>query len=265
MPPPPSEWSMLRSKTELISSIPPIVTAKARARNTLGAPLVRVAIKSFSRRNSEWRSTRGRKALHLPTFARAVDASLRRLKTDRIDLYQLHQPDPATPIAETLGALHELVRAGKVCEIGCSNFSVAQLREAASVKNVIHFVSVQNEFSLFHREPEKDGVLAECELERIAFLPYFPLANGLLTGKYRAGETPPGGSRAADGFGPKVFTKRNLEIVESPVRIRSRSRITPFSSWRSRGCFLIARSLPLSPARADLSKSAPTLPPRIGN
>jgi aryl-alcohol dehydrogenase-like predicted oxidoreductase len=151
-----------------------------------------------------------------PSYVRtAVEASLHRLKTDRIDLYQLHQPDPATPIAETLGALHELITAGKVREIGCSNFSVAQLREAALVKNVTHFVSVQNEFSLFHREPEKDGVLAECERERIAFLPYFPLANGLLTGKYRAGERPPAGSRAADGFGPKVFTKRNLEIVES--------------------------------------------------
>ena len=134
----------------------------------------------------------------------AVDASLRRLRTDRIDLYQLHQPDPKTPITDTLGALDELVRAGKVCEIGCSNFSVAQIREAADV----------GEFSLFHREPETNGVLPECERRRLAFLPYFPLASGLLTGKYREGKKLPEGSRAADGWGPKVFTEQNLAIVE---------------------------------------------------
>jgi aryl-alcohol dehydrogenase-like predicted oxidoreductase len=154
-----------------------------------------------------------------PDYVRkAVEASLRRLGTDRIDLYQLHQPDPKTPIADTLGALNELVRAGKVREIGCSNFSVAQLREGgAAAKNSAKFVSVQNEFSLFHRTPETDGVLAECETRNTAFLPYFPLANGLLTGKYRAGQSPPAGSRTADKFGPKVFTEKNLAIVESLI------------------------------------------------
>src|SRR6478736_5541305 len=94
----------------------------------------------------------------------AVDASLRRLRTDRIDLYQLHQPDPKTPITDTLGALNELVCAGKVREVGCSNFSVAQIQEAADAsQRRAQFVSVQNEFSLFHREPAKNGVLAECE------------------------------------------------------------------------------------------------------
>jgi aryl-alcohol dehydrogenase-like predicted oxidoreductase len=145
---------------------------------------------------------------------RAIEASLRRLETDRIDLYQLHQPDPQTPIGDTLAALDELVRAGKVREIGCSNFSVAQLREAeAAAKSGARFVSVQNEFSLFHRTPQTDGVLAECESRGIAFLPYFPLANGLLTGKYRPGKGVPEGSRAAEGFGPKVFTRENLEKV----------------------------------------------------
>jgi aryl-alcohol dehydrogenase-like predicted oxidoreductase len=145
----------------------------------------------------------------------AVDASLRRLRTDRIDLYQLHQPDPKTPITDTLGALDELVRAGKVREIGCSNFSVAQIREAADAsQGRAQFVSVQNEFSLFHREPETNGVLPECERRRLAFLPYFPLASGLLTGKYREGKKLPEGSRAADGWGPKVFTEQNLAIVE---------------------------------------------------
>jgi aryl-alcohol dehydrogenase-like predicted oxidoreductase len=145
----------------------------------------------------------------------AVDASLRRLRTDRIDLYQLHQPDPKTPITDALGALDELVRAGKVREIGCSNFSVAQIREATDAsQGRAQFVSVQNEFSLFHREPETNGVLPECERRRLAFLPYFPLASGLLTGKYREGKKLPEGSRAADGWGPKVFTEQNLAIVE---------------------------------------------------
>jgi aryl-alcohol dehydrogenase-like predicted oxidoreductase len=151
-----------------------------------------------------------------PKYVReAVEASLRRLRTDRIDLYQLHQPDPKTPITDTLGTLDELVRAGKVREIGCSNFSVGQIREAADAsQGRAQFVSVQNEFSLFHREPETNGVLPECERRRLAFLPYFPLASGLLTAKYREGKKLPEGSRAADGWGPKVFTEQNLAIVE---------------------------------------------------
>ena len=148
----------------------------------------------------------------------AIEGSLRRLRTDRIDLYQLHQPDPKTPIADTLGGLNQLVRAGKVREIGCSNFSATQIRAAADAAKVgAHFVSVQNEFSLFHREPETDGVLAECEARGVAFLPYFPLASGLLTGKYRRGKKLPKASRAADGWGPKVFTEKNLEIVEQLI------------------------------------------------
>ncbi len=164
---------------------------------------------------------------------RAIEASLQRLRTDRVDLYQLHQPDPKTPIADTLGTLDELVRGGKVREIGCSNFSVEQIREAAGAAKGARFVSVQNEFSLFHREPEK-GVLQECEKERMAFLPYFPLANGLLTGKYRIGKKPPEGSRAAEGFGPKVFTKRNLEIVEALIKFaeaRSHSVLELAFGW----------------------------------
>src|SRR5207248_6239005 len=92
-----------------------------------------------------------------PAYIRAaIENSLRRLGTDRIDLYQLHQPDPKTPIADTLEALNELVRAGKVREIGCSNFTVAQLQEArdAAKPGAARFVSVQNEYSLLHREPE---------------------------------------------------------------------------------------------------------------
>jgi aryl-alcohol dehydrogenase-like predicted oxidoreductase len=148
-----------------------------------------------------------------PSYVRqAAEDSLRRLNTDHIDLYQLHQPDPGTPIADTLGALGGLVHAGKVREIGCSNFSAAQLREASQVKGV-HFVSVQNNYSMVHREPEAE-VLPECQRLGLAFLPYFPLANGLLTGKYRKGQPFPKSSRAEDGFGPKVFTDENLTLVD---------------------------------------------------
>ena len=146
----------------------------------------------------------------------AAEDSLRRLGTDYIDLYQMHQPDPSTPIADTLGAMDELVKAGKVREIGCSNFSPEQLREAAQVTfrtGANHFASVQNNYSLLHREPETE-VLPECQRLGIAFLPYFPLANGLLTGKYRQGQPFPKSSRAQDGFGPKVFTDENLALVE---------------------------------------------------
>ena len=147
---------------------------------------------------------------------RAVEDSLHRLGTDRIDLYQLHQPDPTVPIAETLGALNELVRAGKVREIGCSNFSADQLREAeaAAPEGGAHFVSVQNQYSLIHREPAADAI-PECERAGIAFIPYFPLANGLLTGKYLRGKPLPEGSRGHDGWGPKVFTEENIAVVES--------------------------------------------------
>jgi aryl-alcohol dehydrogenase-like predicted oxidoreductase len=127
---------------------------------------------------------------------RAAEDSLRRLGTDRIDLYQLHQPDPETPIAETLGAMDELVRAGKVREIGCSNFSAEQLREAeAAAGDGARFVSVQNEYNVFVREPETEGVLAESIRQGLAFIPYSPLESGVLTGKYRTGEAPPEGTR----------------------------------------------------------------------
>jgi aryl-alcohol dehydrogenase-like predicted oxidoreductase len=135
----------------------------------------------------------------------AVEDSLTRLGTDRIDLYQLHFPDQKTPIAETIGALVELVAEGKVREIGCSNFSVAQLDEAAAATpdGSPGFVSVQNQYNILHRDPE-DGVLEWCDRTGTAFLPFFPLASGLLSGKYRAGEPPPEGTRlAAMGDGAK--------------------------------------------------------------
>ncbi|HEX7940168.1 MAG TPA: aldo/keto reductase, partial [Gemmatimonadaceae bacterium] len=149
---------------------------------------------------------------------RAAEDSLRRLGTDHIDLYQLHTPDPTVPIADTLGALDELVRAGKVREIGCSNFTAEQLRDAerAVRPGAARFVSVQNEYSLLHREPERD-VIPECERLGIAFLPYFPLANGLLTGKYRRGRPAPQGSRIGSGWHAELLTDENLDIVEALI------------------------------------------------
>jgi len=154
-----------------------------------------------------------------PAYVRqALDDSLRRLGTDYVDLYQLHRPDDTVPIADTLGALDDAVRAGKVREIGCSNVSVDQLREAeAAVRpGGARFVSVQNEYSLFHREPE-EGVLAECERQGIAFIPYFPLASGLLTGKYRRGEPPPQGTRLAEGRFSSALSDAQLAKVEALI------------------------------------------------
>lgn len=166
-----------------------------------------------------WRIDDQRHGARPEYVRRAAEDSLRRLGTDRIDLYQLHRPDPTVPIADTLGALDELVQAGKVREIGCSNFSVEQIREAeAAVRpGAARFVSVQNEYSLLHREPER-GVLPECERLGLAFLPYFPLANGLLTGKYRQGQPAPAGSRIASGTHTEVLTELNLSLVEALIR-----------------------------------------------
>jgi aryl-alcohol dehydrogenase-like predicted oxidoreductase len=150
----------------------------------------------------------------------AVEASLRRLRTDYIDLYQLHAPISTIPITDTLGALDGLVRAGKVREIGCSNFTAHQAREAARVApwGTARFVSVQNEYSLLNREAEAD-VLGLCEELELAFLPYFPLASGLLTGKYRIGRELPTGTRIADmEYFRRSLTPDRLQKVEALAR-----------------------------------------------
>ena len=128
----------------------------------------------------------------------AVEDSLRRLGTDRIDLYQQHTPDKKTPIAETVGALAELVAEGKVREFGCSNFDGTMLEEAQSAvaDGAPGLVSVQNHYNVLYRESE-DEVLPFCDRTGTAFLPFFPLASGLLSGKYRAGEEIPEGTRMA--------------------------------------------------------------------
>jgi aryl-alcohol dehydrogenase-like predicted oxidoreductase len=150
-----------------------------------------------------------------PAYIReALDASLRRLQTDTIDLYQIHRPDPETPIADTMQALNDAIKSGKVREIGCSNFSAEQMRAACESPGIRCFASVQNDYSLFKRDAEVD-VLPECARSGVGFLPYFPLANGLLTGKYRKGKPFPESSRGKDSFGPKIFTPENLERVEA--------------------------------------------------
>jgi aryl-alcohol dehydrogenase-like predicted oxidoreductase len=131
---------------------------------------------------------------------RCLDASLQRLGMDHVDHYQLHRPDPDTPITETLGVLDELRRAGKVREIGCTAFTAEQLQEAleaGATAGVAAFPSVQNHYSLLTRDPEDDGVLDLCAEAGVAFVPYFPLESGLLTGKYKAGEPLPEDSRLA--------------------------------------------------------------------
>lgn len=159
-----------------------------------------------------------------PAYVRAaLEDSLRRLGTDHIDLYVLHAPDPETPIADTLAALDEQVRAGKVREIGCSNFSAQQLRQAhdSVAAGAARFVCVQNEYSILHRSPEVE-VIGECIASDTAFVPYYPLARGLLTGKYRPGQPPPPGTRLA-AVGPEQYdhlaSEENLQIVEHLVDV----------------------------------------------
>lgn len=172
-----------------------------------------------------------------PAYLRqALEDSLRRLATDRVDLYQLHQPDSETPIADTLGALDDLVQAGKIREIGCSNFSAAQIRaaESAVAAGAARFVSVQNEYSLLHRDPE-GGVLAECERLSLAFLPYFPLASGLLTGKYSADRPPAAGTRLSHAWAAQRFLNDNrlqtTEALNLFARSRGRSVLELAISW----------------------------------
>lgn len=156
---------------------------------------------------------------------RAVEGSLTRLNIDRIDLYQLHKPDPAVPIADTLGALDELVKAGTVGEIGCSNFSVAQMREAETAikKGAAKFVSVQNEYSLLHRDPEND-VLPECARLGLAFLLVLPArerhAHRQVLERRRAAE----GDAHADELGRERFDGEELRDRGRPARRRGPQR-----------------------------------------
>jgi aryl-alcohol dehydrogenase-like predicted oxidoreductase len=148
---------------------------------------------------------------------RAVEASLRRLATDHIDLYQMHAPDPTTPIEETLAALDDLVHDGKVRYIGSSNFAGWQIADAdwtAKSRGLSRFVCAQNEWSLLRRAVEREVVPA-CRHFGASLLPYFPLAGGALTGKYRRGEAAPAGSRLAGDNGSRWLTDTNFARIEA--------------------------------------------------
>ncbi len=145
----------------------------------------------------------------------AAEASLKRLRTDVIDVYWYHRPDGITPIAETLEALHDLIQEGKVRTIGASNFSAQQLREAdeeAAVHGFTPFKGLQNEYNLLVREAE-DEVLPACEELHVGFVPFFPLASGLLTGKYRRGAPGPDGARLSGR--DEIATDEQFALVEA--------------------------------------------------
>lgn len=168
----------------------------------------------------------------------AVEDSLKRLGTDWIDLYQFHAPDPETPIDETLRALDDLVSQGKVRYIGNSNFTGWQIADAAWTAKTAHrtpFVSAQNEFSLLRRNVEHE-ILPACEQFGLGFLPFFPLASGLLTGKYRRGEAPPEGTRLAawGARGAQALNDRNfdkLEKLEAWATARGHSVLELAFAW----------------------------------
>ncbi len=167
--------------------------------------------------------------------ARACDDSLRRLGVDRIDVLLLHQPDPSTPIVDTVAAMGRLVEQGKVREIGCSNFSVAQLTEAAAQGGLRPFACVENEYSLLVREPER-GMLDACERLGVSFVPYFPLASGLLTGKYRRGRPVPAGTRLGGGEG------RPAELVIEEDKLAVTERLASFAEARGHSLLELALS-----------------------
>ncbi len=167
----------------------------------------------------------------------AVEASLRRLNTDYIDLYQQHFPDPQTPIEETLRALDDLVHQGKVRYLGCSNFSGWQVSDAdwtARDLNLNRFVTAQNLYSLIDRSIEKE-VMPACEQYGLGILPYFPLASGLLTGKYTRGSEPPEGSRLSSWGDRKksALSDDNFDLVE---------KLTSFAEERGHSILDLAMS-----------------------
>jgi aryl-alcohol dehydrogenase-like predicted oxidoreductase len=165
-----------------------------------------VATKCFGRTGPQaWEQGNSRKHI-----TEAVEASLRRLETDHIDLYQLHGPDPGTPIDETLAALDDLVRSGKVRYVGCSNFLAYQVALALGrsvAKSVVRFDSVQPRYNLLFRQIERE-LLPLCEEEGLGIIPYNPIAGGLLSGKHNPSAPPPEGSRFTLGNAAKIYQGR---------------------------------------------------------
>lgn len=184
-----------------------------------------------------WMQKKGERWGSRDYIVRCLEDSLRRLRTDWIDLYQLHFPDPATPLAETLEALDQVVRQGKVRAVGCSNLSGAQIAEAdtkAKERGWARFVTAQNEWSLLKRDAERD-VIPACSQYQLGQLPFFPLASGLLTGKYRRGEAfAPGTRLATFSFAQGMATEENfakIEALQSFAEKRGHSLLELAVSW----------------------------------
>jgi aryl-alcohol dehydrogenase-like predicted oxidoreductase len=165
-----------------------------------------------------WNAGDGTPSATAAQARRAIEASLQRLRTDHVDLLYYHRPDGVTPFEETLGALDEFVREGKTRFAGCSNLTAEQLREVMEITErdgLTRIVALQNEYSLLQRSAESD-VLPLCVEQGIGFVPYFPLASGLLTGKYRRGAEPPAGSRLEGR--PERLTDETFQAVEGLER-----------------------------------------------
>jgi aryl-alcohol dehydrogenase-like predicted oxidoreductase len=194
--------------------------SKGNSETTLGVALKGKRDKVVLATKAGWAvgegpNERGVSRYHLMNW---VETSLRRLQTDHIDLYQMHRWDPTTPMDETLRALDDLVRAGKVRYVGASNYMAYQVAEAnteADLRGWTPFVSLQNEYHMFERQIEHE-VLPYCTERKVGILPYFPLAGGFLTGKYRRGEAAPAGSRGESSpYVQKYMTDANYDKLEA--------------------------------------------------
>jgi aryl-alcohol dehydrogenase-like predicted oxidoreductase len=195
------------------------VYTKTNSEQTLGNALkgrwneVVLATKVFNA-TGEGQNDRGASRYHI---LNGVEASLRRLQSDHIDLYQIHRWDETTPIEESLRALDDLVSSGKVRYIGASNFAAWQLARAnllAELRGWTPFVTIQNHYHMLEREIEAE-VLPYCNAYKVGILPFFPLAGGFLTGKYRRGEAAPAGSRGESSpYVQKYMTDANYDKVE---------------------------------------------------
>ncbi len=162
----------------------------------------------------------GDQGLSAPQIRKQADASLKRLRTDYVDLYQCHRYDPAVPLAETMEALSELVRQGKARYVGFSEWTAEQIEAAAAIPGVERFVSSQPEYSILYRKIEPE-ILAVCERLGISQIVWSPLAQGALTGKYKPGARPPAGSRAAnESTGRWMGRWRDDEVLEAVQRLR---------------------------------------------
>lgn len=197
----------------------------------------------------------------------SLEDSLSRLGTDRVDHYQLHRPDPDTPPEEILGCLADLRAEGKIREIGCSNFTAAQLaasHAAASGTGVAPFASLQNHYSVLTRDPEHDGVFEACERLGVAFVPYFPLESGLLTGKFRAGQERPADSRlvAWGDRADRFIDDDKLAVVERLIEwcsARGRELLDLAMSWHTSNplvASVIAGATTAEQVRANVAASS---------